>query len=224
MTITRRAALATSAGAAAAALLRPVRALAAPFERPPVPYALDALDPVITERTMTLHTELHQAYFETLNILVEGTHYADMRLQDVVVASGRAGDWVVHDYAAQAWNHIHYFAQFAGGPTRPEGALAEALGREFGGLEGLAEEVVATASLVFGAGWVWLTAEGDALFLEPMAIAGNPHGSGRQILFGADLWEHAYLLDYGNNLGVHLEGLVLHLVDWKSVERRFVEG
>ncbi|MEM7696532.1 MAG: superoxide dismutase [Pseudomonadota bacterium] len=220
--LTRRTLLAAAAGA----LSSPVglARAAAPFSRPPLAYGTDALAPHISERTLTHHETIHQGYFDALNSLVDGTPYADMALEDVVVAAKNAGDTAVHNNAAQAFNHIVYFDQFAGGFAPPGFVIDEALNREFGGLEGFADAVVDGAKGVFGTSWLWLTAEGDGLFLEAYEDAGNPLGSGRQILFTADLWEHAYYLDYQTDQAAHLRALVLELVNWDTIDQAYIQG
>ena len=225
MMITRRGALALT-GAAAATLAAPaiVRA-AAPFTKPPLPYGADALEPHISARTMAIHADIiHQSAYDRLNALVTGTDYADMSLEEVVQASAEAAEFDVYSNAAEAWNHDLYFAQFAGGWSTPGPILDEMLGREFGGLDGRADQLVETAGTVFGDGWVWLTVEGDALFLEGWHDAGNPIGSGRQIIFGADLWEHAYFLDRETRRADYLRAIVTELVNWDAMEQTLMDG
>lgn len=224
MTLTRRTLLAAGAGAALSSPVSLARA-AAPFERPPLPYSNDALAPHISARTMALHAGVHhQGYFDALNRVVDGTPYAAMTLEEVVVAAAEAGDAAVYNNAAQAFNHIFYFDQFFGGFANPGYVLDEAMNREFGGLEGFADAVVDTSRRVFGTGWVWLTAEGDGLFLEAHEDAGNPLGSGRQILFAADLWEHAFYLDYEADKDAHLRAIITELVNWDAVDQAYIQG
>lgn len=223
MMMTRRNTLALGGAAAAALLARPhIARAAAPFERPELPYGFDALEPAIGRRTVELHsTKHHQSYFTKLNALVEGTPYADMELPDVYTAAVEKGDTTIANNAGQAWNHILYFNQFAGRFTEPTGALAESINRDFGGTEGLTEEITAKADTVFGTGWVWLVADGDALELVGTEDGDNPLPSGKVILMGIDLWEHAYYLDYQNQKAAHLKAVLGQLINWEPIGERF---
>jgi Fe-Mn family superoxide dismutase len=222
LTMTRRATLALGAAAAATTLFRPhVARAAAPFEQPPLPYAEDALAPQISARTVGLHYgKHHKAYFDKLNTLVGGTPYADMTLEEVVVTSGREGDDKVFNQAGQAWNHVFYWEQFKGGPTKPEGAFAEAIERDFGGEKGLFEAFAAQADNVFGTGWVWLISEDGKLSVKPYQDAGNPLPEGLVPLVGIDVWEHAYYLDYENRKAAHIAAVLADRVNWKAAGER----
>ena len=238
--VTRRRALSLGGAALAAGVLplatlaRPsIARAAAPFEQPPLPYADDALAPVISARTVGLHYGKHHAgYFETLNERVAGTPYAEMTLEEVVAQSGRAGDQAIFGQAAQAWNHVLYWNQFEGGPSEPEGAFREAIERDFGGLGALKDAMKDAAATVFGTGWVWLVARdgvpgGDGasggegtLSVEGMEDAGNPVPGGGTALVGIDVWEHAYYLDYENRKGEHVGAVLDRLVNWKAAGER----
>lgn len=222
MTLTRRTLLAATGAVLAGGLAAPSRArAAAPFELPPLPYAEDALAPAISARTVGLHYgKHHKGYFTKLNALVEGTPYAGMSLEEVVVEASEAGDDDIFDNAAQAWNHVLYWDQFQGGPAAPEGAFAEAVARQFGGLDGLKEAIVEAAGNVFGTGWVWLARDGDTLEVLGMQDADNPLPDGKKPLLGIDVWEHAYYLDYENRRAEHVKAVLDNLVNWKFVGDR----
>ncbi|WMS43316.1 Fe-Mn family superoxide dismutase [Acuticoccus sp. MNP-M23] len=227
MALTRRSALAGfGCAVAGAALARPSIARAAtPFTRPPLPFAEDALEPHLSARTVALHANVfHQGYVDRLNLLVEGTAYADMSLEEVIRAAGDAGDLAVYEMAAEHYNHTFYFAQFAGGPSPPGPVLEEAINREFGGLDGFAHELVIASSGVFGTGWVWLSAEGEGLYLEGWPDADSPHAIGRQLLMGIDLWEHAYIFDYDARVEDYVRAVASQLVNWAAIEQRYIDG
>ncbi|WP_108663591.1 superoxide dismutase [Acuticoccus kandeliae] len=221
--ISRRTFFALSGATAAATLARPyIARAAAPFERPPLPFEPDALAPTISKRTVELHSGAHhQAYFDRLNRLVGGTDYTDMALEDVYVTALENGDVAIANNAGQAYNHILYFDQFAGGPREPVDYLAEALGRDYGGVEGVIDAMREAAGTVFGTGWVWLVGDGDALDIMAMEDAGNPLPTGTTPLLGIDLWEHAYYLDYENRMQEHLAAVLTNLVNWERVSERF---
>jgi len=227
MALTRRSALAGMGGALASAVLsRPhIARAAAPFTRPPLPYAEDALAPHLSARTVALHANVfHQGYVDTLNLLVDGTDYADMTLEEVIRTAGDNGDLAIYENAAQHFNHNLYFSQFAGGASLPGPVLEEALNREFGGLEGFAEALAPAAAGVFGTGWLWLSAEGDGLYLEGWPDADSPLAIGRQLLVGIDLWEHAYLFDYEGRVDDYLREVALSLINWGGLEQRYMDG
>ncbi len=222
MLITRRTTLALGAAAAASAMFKPhVARAAAPFEQPPLPYAEDALAPQISARTVGLHYgKHHKGYFDKLNELAPGTPYADMQLEEVVVASRKGGDDKIFNQAAQAWNHVFYWDQFDGGPAAPEGAFAEAVARDFGDEKGLFDAFGKEANNVFGTGWVWLVSDGGKLAVKPYQDAGNPLPDGQTPLVGIDVWEHAYYLDYENRKGEHVAAVLAGRVNWKKAGER----
>jgi superoxide dismutase, Fe-Mn family len=221
MHMTRRTAMVLAAGTAASLAAPRLARAAAPFEQPPLPYAEDALAPAISARTVGLHYGKHHAgYFTKLNERVQGTPYADMTLEEVVAESGKADDQEIFSQAGQAWNHILYWDQFAGGPVAPEGAFAEAVERDFGGLDALKEAIGTEAGKVFGTGWVWLVDDGGTLALAGMEDAGNPVPEGRRTLMGIDVWEHAYYLDYENRKAEHITAVLNNLVNWQFVGER----
>ncbi|MEM6762681.1 MAG: Fe-Mn family superoxide dismutase [Pseudomonadota bacterium] len=221
--LTRRAALVLGGAAAASAITPIASAFGAPFSQPPLGYGLDALAPHISARTMQLHAvDLLGSYYQRLNMVTDGTPYAALAVADVVDIARFEGDDPVFTAAAQVFNHEAYFAQFAGGYAPPGPALEESLGREFGGLEGLAEQLFETASTVTGSGWVWLTAEGDALYLDAVQGVENPAGSSRIIIMAVDLWEHAYIIDHGTRRNDYLSAIVLNLMNWGAAETRFL--
>lgn len=220
--LNRRAALSIGAAAAAGVLFRPhVARAAATFEQPPLPYAEDALAPEISARTVGLHYgKHHKGYFDKLNELVPGTKYADMTLEEVVVAAHEDGEVAIFNQAAQAWNHNFYWEQFAGGPAAPSGDLAAKIDSSFGHLGGLVEEFGAQGDGVFGTGWVWLAADGDRLTVRGYQDAENPLQDGLKPIVGMDVWEHAYYLDYENLRAKHLTRVLNGRVNWAAAAER----
>jgi Fe-Mn family superoxide dismutase len=219
ITMTRRETLVLGAAATAAATLyRPHLArAAAPFEQPPLPYAEDALAPQISARTVGLHYgKHHKAYFTKLNELAPGTKYADMSLEEVVVASKKDGEDKIFNQAGQAWNHVFYWDQFKGGPAAPAGDFAAAIEKDFGGVDQMIAAFGTEADKVFGTGWVWLVADNGKLALRGYQDAGNPLPDGLKPLVGIDLWEHAYYLDYENRKPEHVKSVLTERVNWAA--------
>ncbi len=223
MLLTRRAIMAaTAATAAASALSAPSIARAAlPLKQPALPFAEDALAPHISAKTVGLHYgKHHKAYFDKLNTLAKGTPYADMELEEIVKASaGKTADKKIFNNAAQAWNHVVYWDQFApGGPKRPDGKAAEELSAAFGDYDAFIAKAVATSDEVFGTGWVWLTRDDQGkLALVGYEDANNPVAVGRPAYLGIDIWEHAYYVDYENRKPEHIKVVLENLVNWRVV-------
>ncbi|MDR3194466.1 MAG: superoxide dismutase [Tannerella sp.] len=189
------------------------------FELVKLPYATDALEPVIGKKTIEYHHGKHlQGYVNNLNGLVQGTEFEHMDLETIV----RKSDGAVFNNAGQTLNHTLYFTQFSpAGGGKPSGKLAGAIDAAWGSFEHFQKEFEAAGVGLFGSGWVWLAADEDGkLSITREANAGNPVTKGLKPLLGFDVWEHAYYLDYQNLRGDHLKAL-WKIIDWKEVESRY---
>lgn len=164
---------------------------------PKLPYAKDALKPVLSEETFDFHHgKHHQAYVNTLNTLIAGTEFENMELEEIIKkASGG-----IFNNAAQAWNHDFYWQCLTPETgMQPSGKLLEMINAEFGNLETLAENFLKTAVTTFGSGWAWLVQNVNGrLELVSTSNAANPMTSGQKPLLTCDVWEHAYYIDYRN--------------------------
>ena len=189
------------------------------FELMRLPYAPDALEPVISKETIGFHHGKHlAAYVNNLNNLLEGSALAGLPLEEIVLK----GEGGVLNNAGQILNHNMYFEQFCGKPqkTAPTGKLLEAINREFGSFEAFKEEFQKKGTTLFGSGWVWLSADKDGkLIITQEANAANPIQRGLRPLLTFDVWEHAYYLDYQNRRPDHLAAL-WQIVDWEVIEGR----
>lgn len=189
------------------------------FSLPSLPYAANALAPVISEATIQLHHGKHlKAYIDNLNKLIVGTPFEDSDLETIVMNSTGA----IFNNAAQALNHIIYFNTFSPTPTlKPTGALLTAINKEWGSFDNFKKEFSAAATSLFGSGWVWLAKDKNGkLFIFPESNAGNPITRGYTPLLGIDVWEHAYYLDYQNRRPEHIEKL-WSIIDWNTVGARY---
>lgn len=189
------------------------------FEQPQLSYSPDALAPVISQKTVECHYGKHEkTYIDNLNKLVEGTSYAGMSLEEII----RTSDGPLFNNASQAWNHIFYFSQFSpDGRRKPEGKLMKRIEAAFGSFDGFKIQFEKAGAAVFGSGWVWLCKdESGNLFLTTTGNAGNPLTDGLTPLLVADVWEHAYYLDYQNMRAAHLHNL-WDIIDWSVIERRY---
>ena len=188
------------------------------FQLIDLPYALDALEPVISARTLEFHHGKHlQTYVDNLNKLIAGTEFESMSLEEIVAKSSGA----IFNNAGQVLNHNLYFTQFAPSCTAPTGPLKDQIEKQWGSIENFQKEFVAKGVGLFGSGWVWLQAdEAGALSIGQYAGADNPVAHDLRPILTFDVWEHAYYLDYQNRRAAQLEAL-WRIVDWKVVEERF---
>lgn len=185
---------------------------------PTLPYAPNALEPVISEQTINFHYGKHlQNYVNTLNTLIQGTEFEGKSVEEIVKT---APDGPIFNNAGQTLNHTYYFLQFKS-PVKgnePTGKIAEVLVRDFGSVENFKKEFTQAAATLFGSGWAWLSQDKDGkLVITKEANAGNPLRHGNNPLLGIDVWEHAYYLDYQNRRADHLAAL-WDIIDWKVVE------
>lgn len=189
------------------------------YTKPQLPYAEDALEPVISRRTIEFHYGKHeQAYIDNLNKLIEGTEFAELPLEDVI----HDAKGPLFNNASQAWNHIFYFFSFSpDGGGEPEGDLRKAINRDFGSFENFKKEFVDAGTKLFGSGWVWLSRDNSGrLFITQEGNAGNPITDGLTPILTFDVWEHAYYLDYQNRRADALNAL-WDIIDWPIVEARY---
>lgn len=189
------------------------------YNQPELPYAIDALEPAISARTIEFHYGKHEkAYIDNLNRLIKGTEFEDMELEEVIAhAKGP-----LFNNASQAWNHIFYFFSFSPeGRREPQGDLRKAIDRDFGSFEKFKEAFVDAGVGLFGSGWVWLSRDQQGkLLITQGPNAGNPITEGLTPLLTFDVWEHAYYLDYQNCRADALRQL-WDIVDWEVVENRY---
>ena len=190
-----------------------------------LPYSVEALEPVISARTLEFHHGKHlKGYVDNLNKLIAGIPFEEMPLEEIVLKS----DGAIFNNAGQILNHNMYFEQFkpVGEPTLAvpepvEGPLMLQIKRQWGSLESFQSEFVANGVGLFGSGWVWLSAKEDgSLVITQEPGASNPVVKGLKPLLTFDVWEHAYYLDYQNRRADHLAAL-WKIVNWEVVEGRY---
>ncbi len=186
---------------------------------PELPYAKDALDPVISAETIEYHYgKHHKTYVDNINKLIAGTEFENMPLEEIVKkASGG-----VFNNAAQVWNHTFYWNCLSpGGGGEPSGPLADAIITAFGSLAEFKMRFSTAAVTQFGSGWAWLVKNADgSLAIEATSNAGTPLTAGKTPLLTCDVWEHAYYIDYRNARPKYVENF-WNLVNWKFVEKNY---
>lgn len=185
-----------------------------------LPYAIDALEPVISAQTLSFHHGKHlQTYVDNLNKLIAGTEYETMPLEQIV---SKAPAGPLFNNAGQVLNHNMYFTQFSPNPaTAPTGRLAAQIEKQWGNLDAFKADFEAKGVGLFGSGWVWLQSDASGeLSIAQYANADNPVAHGLKPLLTFDVWEHAYYLDYQNRRAAQLSAL-WQIVDWKVVASLF---
>lgn len=187
---------------------------------PPLPYALDALEPAISRETLEYHYgKHHQAYVNNLNNLVPGSPYENMTLDELVMKA----DGPIFNNAAQVWNHTFYFNTFSPNPKKEPGEkLAAAIKRDFGSMDTFKEQFNKAANSLFGSGWAWLvTDDSGRLSIVSESNAGNPlRSKGLKPLMTCDVWEHAYYIDYRNLRADYVKNF-WNILDWSVVDERY---
>jgi Fe-Mn family superoxide dismutase len=189
------------------------------FELPKLTYALNALEPHISQRTLEFHYgKHHQAYVNNLNNLLPGTKFEKATLESII----KEAEGAVFNNAAQIWNHTFYFESFSpNGGGEPDGDLAHAIKQTFNSFANFKENFSKASATLFGSGWAWLVKKQDGsldIIQEPNA--GNPLRKGLIPILTCDVWEHAYYLDYQNRRPDYIESF-WKIVNWSTVGKRF---
>ena len=193
------------------------------FKLPNLPYAHDALEPHIDARTMEIHHGKHHAgYTSKLNAAVEGT---DLEGKDIeTLLREHSDNGAVRNNGGGFWNHTLFWNSMSpNGGGAPEGALAEAIDRDFGSFENFKDEFSKAAATRFGSGWAWLCVNNGKLEVCSSANQDNPLmpgvGCGGHPILGLDVWEHAYYLNYQNRRPDYINAF-FNVVDWSAVAAR----
>jgi Fe-Mn family superoxide dismutase len=211
------------ADSASAADASAVKLGASPLTQPPLPFAANALDPVISERTFSFHYGKHQkAYFDNLNKAVAGTPMAEMTLERIIVqTAGDPAKTGIFNNAAQAWNHNFYWQSLSPTTQAPTGALAAAIMRDFGSVDALKKQLAAASIARFGSGWGWLVLDGGVLKVVSTSNADLPFIRGQTPLLTVDVWEHAYYLDYQNRRADYVAAVLDKTLNWEFAAKNF---
>ena len=191
---------------------------ASPLVLPPLPYAENALEPIITAKTMSFHYgKHHKAYVDNLNKLIAGTEYATLSLEKIITSTaGKPEKAAIFNNAAQNWNHTFYWKSMSPkGGGEPPAALKRKIEAAFGSVDACKKELASTAVSQFGSGWAWLVLEGDKLKVVKTANADVPMTMGFTPLLSIDVWEHAYYLDYQNRRADYVNAVLDKLINWE---------
>lgn len=212
-----------------------------PHTLPALPYADNALDPVISANTIGFHYgKHHKGYVDNLNKLIAGTEFADLSLEKIISeTTGKVDMAAIFNNAAQSWNHTFYWKSLRpNGGGEPPANLKQMIEASFGTLDACKKELATAATAQFGSGWVWLVLDGDKLkvvktsnadvpiianknlsFPEDLVIkAGDTYAAmtaGQKPLLTIDVWEHAYYLDYQNRRTDYVNAVLDKLINWE---------
>ena len=193
------------------------------IELPGLPYAIDALEPHVSSRTLKFHHgKHHKAYVDKLNAAIVGTAYEGLSLEAIVSASHEAADSGVFNNAAQIWNHTflwHSMSPSGGGELA--GPLSEAITNRFGDLAGFRDAFKDSALGQFGSGWTWLVRTAEGVDIANSGNAETPLTDGVTPLLTLDVWEHAYYLDYQNRRDAYIDVFLTKLINWEFAARNF---
>jgi len=188
---------------------------------PPLPYAENALDPVISARTMGFHYgKHHKGYVDNLNKMIAGTSFADLTLEKLICGTvGKIEKAAIFNNASQTWNHTFFWNSLSPlGGGEPPAELKKKIERDFGTVEGCKKELAAAATTQFGSGWAWLVLDGDTMKVIKTCNANSPLAMGMKPLLTIDVWEHAYYLDYQNRRADYVTAVLDKLINWKFAE------
>jgi Fe-Mn family superoxide dismutase len=186
------------------------------LELPRLPFAEDALAPIISAETLQLHHgKHHKKYIDTANQLLEKEHVTAHTLEELV----RASSGKLFNNAAQAWNHDFYWHSLAPKGGKPSAALRHRLERDFGSYEKFVDKFAAAANGQFGSGWAWLVEKDGKLEVMATPNAETPMKQGIQCLLTVDVWEHAYYIDYRNQRERYTQAVIEKLLNWEFAEK-----
>jgi len=198
--------------------MKPQKPITMTHALPHLPYKPNALEPVISAKTIEFHYgKHHQAYVNNLNKLLADSPFESASLEEII----KKAEGGIFNNAAQVWNHTFYWETFSPkGGGEPKGKLMETIEDNFGSFAKFKEEFSQAAATLFGSGWAWLVKnEAGKLEIVKESNAGNPLRSSKKPLLTCDVWEHAYYLDYQNRRPDYIESF-WKLIDWNKVESR----
>ena len=190
---------------------------ALPHVLPPLPYADNALSPIISGHTIGFHySRHHKGYVDNLNKLIAGTEFVDLPLTTIITeTAGKADKSAIFNNAAQDWNHTFYWRSLKpNGGGEPPSVLKQKIEASFGALDACKKELATAAMAQFGSGWTWLVLDGDKLKVVKTGNADSPLTKGMKPLLTLDVWEHAYYLDYQNRRADYVAAVLDKLINW----------
>ncbi len=196
------------------------------YELPELPYEHDALEPSIDKRTMEIHHgKHHQGYTNKVNAALEGHPFADLPIEEVLTRIEEVPEnirqAVINNGGGYANHKLFWTVLSPNGGGEPSGDLAEAINDKYGSFDKFKEKFSSTAAGQFGSGWGWLCVD-DSGDLKVISTANqdSPYMHGLTPIFGVDVWEHAYYLNYQNRRPDYLSA-IWDVVNWDQVEENY---
>ena len=192
-----------------------------PVALPELPWAKDALAPVISANTIDYHYgKHHKAYVDKTLELIKGTEFENMTVEEIGMETwGKAENKVLYNNAMQIWNHNFYWMSLAPTDTvKPSKRLAKRIEEDFGSWDEFRKQLIQAGMTQFGSGWAWVVLEDDKLCVFKTPNADDAWSHSRQPVLTLDVWEHAYYLHYQNKRQAYLEAVIDHLVNWDYME------
>jgi Fe-Mn family superoxide dismutase len=193
---------------------------------PPLPYPFDALEPHIDKQTMEIHHgKHHQAYVNNLNAALE--KHPDLQsksVEDLIRGINTVPEDIrtaVRNNGGGHANHTLFWQIMgpnAGGA--PSGAIADGINSTFGSFDTFKEQFAKAGVGRFGSGWAWVIDQGGKLAIESTPNQDSPLMDGKKVVFGIDVWEHAYYLKYQNRRPDYI-GAWWNVVNWDAINKRF---
>ena len=192
------------------------------FDQPPLPFAEDALAPIISAETIQFHYgKHHKKYYDTLNQLLQKEPVANARtLEDVV----RNSSGKLFNNAGQAWNHNFYWQSLSPKDSQPSQTMRKTLEKDFGSYDAFCDKLATAANGQFGSGWAWLIQKDGKLDVVSTGNADTPMARGIQCLLTIDVWEHAYYIDYRNQREKYVQALIEKRLNWDFAEQNLNSG
>ena len=188
------------------------------FELENLPYAKNALEPYISEKTLEFHYgKHHRTYVENLNKLIAGTKFENMSLEEIIKETAGKTEYTgIFNNAAQAWNHAFFWKCMKQGGGKAQGEMVARNEKDFGSYEKFHDEFKNAAVTQFGSGWAWLVEKDGKLAVMKTSNADTPLAYGLKALLTVDVWEHAYYLDYQNRRADFVEAFLTHLANYQK--------
>ncbi len=210
-------------------LSAPIYAQNYPFKLPELPYAYNALEPVIDAQTMEIHySRHHAAYVKNLNNAVIGSKYESYSMEDLMLKAGDCGN-AIRNNAGGVFNHSLFWDILSlNSPFDPQSEIGKSVITTFGSLDSLKILLTKAGATRFGSGWAWLYLTPD----KKLAVCSSPNQDNpimnispeRGIpILGIDVWEHAYYLKYQNKRGDYLAA-ILGAINWAAVNQKYKEA
>jgi superoxide dismutase, Fe-Mn family len=187
------------------------------FVLAPLPYADNALEPIISANTLSFHYgKHHNTYVTNLNNLIAGTELAGQSLEQIIkTTAGQSDKAGIFNNAAQVWNHMFYWLSLnPNGGGEPPAALKQKIDAAYGSVDACKKELATAAVTQFGSGWAWLVLDGDKVSIAKTSNADSPLTKNIRPLLTIDVWEHAYYLDYQNRRPDYVNTILEKLINW----------